>query len=95
MLTVKGINLNYGASQALRGVSLSARKGEVTCILGRNGVGKTTLLNAIMGLEKISSGEIILDETPIVNEQAYVRSRCGLAHVQKKRNIFSQLKVQY
>ena len=94
MLTVKGINLNYGASQALRGVSLSARKGEVTCILGRNGVGKTTLLNAIMGLEKISSGEIILDETPIGKEPAYVRSRCGLALVPQGRDIFSQLTVE-
>ena len=94
MLTVKGINLNYGASQALRGVSLSARKGEVTCILGRNGVGKTTLLNAIMGLEKISSGEIILDEAPIGNEPAYVRSRCGLALVPQGRDIFSQLTVE-
>ena len=70
MLTVKGINLNYGASQALRGVSFSARKGEVTCILGRNGVGKTTLLNAIMGLEKIRSGEIILEEPPIGKDPA-------------------------
>ena len=94
MLTVKSINLNYGASQALRGVSLSARKGEVTCILGRNGVGKTTLLNAIMGLEKISSGEIILDETPIGKEPAYVRSRCGLALVPQGRDIFSQLTVE-
>ena len=94
MLTVKGMNLNYGASQALRGISLSARKGEVTCILGRNGVGKTTLLNAIMGLEKISSGEVILDEMPIGNEPAYVRSRCGLALVPQGRDIFSQLTVE-
>ena len=61
MLIVKSLNLNYGASQALRVVNLSAKEGEVTCIVGKNGVGKTTLLNAIMGLERISAGEIFID----------------------------------
>ena len=94
MLEIKSLNLNYGASQALRGISLSAKQGEVTCVLGKNGVGKTTLLNAIMGLERISSGEILLDDKSINNEPAYARSRSGVALVPQGRDIFSQLTVE-
>ena len=94
MLEIKSLNLNYGASQALRGVSLSAKQGEVTCVLGKNGVGKTTLLNAIMGLERIRSGEILLDDKSINNEPAYARSRSGVALVPQGRDIFSQLTVE-
>ena len=94
MLEIKSLNLNYGASQALRGVSLSAKQGEVTCVLGKNGVGKTTLLNAIMGLERISSGEILLDDKSINNEPAHARSRSGVALVPQGRDIFSQLTVE-
>ena len=94
MLIVKSLNLNYGASQALRGVNLSAKEGEVTSIVGKNGVGKTTLLNAIMGLERISAGEIFIDGNPISKEPAYARSRRGLALVPQGRDIFSQLTVE-
>ena len=94
MLIVKSLNLNYGASQALRGVNLSAKEGEVTCIVGKNGVGKTTLLNAIMGLERISTGEIFIDGHLISKEPAYARSRRGLALVPQGRDIFSQLTVE-
>ena len=94
MLIVKSLNLNYGASQALREVNLSAKEGEVTCIVGKNGVGKTTLLNAIMGLERISAGEIFIDGNPISKEPAYARSRRGLALVPQGRDIFSQLTVE-
>jgi urea transport system ATP-binding protein len=58
MLAVEAIDLHYGASQALRRVSLSAKKGAVTCILGRNGVGKTSLLRAICGLQSVRAGHI-------------------------------------
>ena len=94
MLEIKSLNLNYGASQALRGVSLSAKQGEVACVLGKNGVGKTTLLNAIMGLERIRSGDILLDDKSINNEPAYARSRSGVALVPQGRDIFSQLTVE-
>ena len=94
MLIVKSLNLNYGASQALREVNLSAKEGEVTCIVGKNGVGKTTLLNAIMGLERISAGEIFIGGRPISREPAYARSRRGLALVPQGRDIFSQLTVE-
>ena len=61
MLTVQNVNLYYGAAQALRGVSLSATIGRVTCLLGRNGVGKTSLLRAISGMQSIASGTIQVD----------------------------------
>src|SRR6478672_8298137 len=61
MLEVKDINLYYGAAQALRGVSLNAMPGKVTCVLGRNGVGKTSLLRAMVGQHAISSGEILFE----------------------------------
>ncbi|HUI35207.1 MAG TPA: ATP-binding cassette domain-containing protein, partial [Stellaceae bacterium] len=62
MLEVHGVDLFYGASHTLRGVELSAKKGEVTCILGRNGVGKTSLLRAIFGLQPIRSGHIFWED---------------------------------
>ncbi len=65
MLKVENINLYYGAAQALRGVSLSAEPGKVTCVLGRNGVGKTSLLRAMVGQYPIASGSIIFDGTDI------------------------------
>ncbi|HZX83699.1 MAG TPA: ATP-binding cassette domain-containing protein, partial [Reyranella sp.] len=61
MLSVQNVNLFYGAAQALRSVSLGANIGRVTCLLGRNGVGKTSLLRAICGLQPIASGSIALD----------------------------------
>ena len=62
MLDVDAVNLHYGAAQALRGVSLTARPGKVTCVLGRNGVGKTSLMRAIVGHQPISSGAIRWEE---------------------------------
>ena len=79
---------------AKRHLQLLAGRGEVTCVLGKNGVGKTTLLNAIMGLERVSSGEILLDDKLINNEPAYARSRSGVALVPQGRDIFSQLTVE-
>ena len=69
MLEVNSIDLHYGAAQALRGIKLVAEPGKVTCVLGRNGVGKTSLLRAVLGLEPVSSGHILwegrkLDRTP-------------------------------
>jgi len=94
MLEIKGVNLFYGASQALKDISLSAEKGKVTCLLGRNGVGKTSLLNAIAGQEPISAGEILWDGQPVQAMAPYDRARAGIAYVPQGREIFSQLTVQ-
>ncbi len=93
MLEVHGIDLFYGASHTLRGVQLSAKKGEVTCILGRNGVGKSSLLRAIFGLQPIRSGHIFWEDKEITHLAPYDRARAGLALVPQGREIFPRLTV--
>ena len=93
MLSVEAVDLYYGASQALRGVSLTARKGEVTCILGRNGVGKTSLLRAIFGLQSIRAGRIAWEDRDLTGMAPYQRARAGLALVPQGREIFPRLTV--
>ena len=93
MLSVEGIDLYYGASHALRGVNLTARMGEVTCILGRNGVGKTSLLRAIFGLNAIRSGQIRWEDRDLARLPPYQRARIGLAMVPQGREIFPRLSV--
>jgi len=94
MLEVDGVDLYYGASIALRGIGLTAKKGEVTCILGRNGVGKTSLLRAIFGLQPIRNGAIRWDGKSLNGLAAYDRARAGLALVPQGREIFPRLTVQ-
>ena len=93
MLSVDAIDLYYGASQALRRVSLTAKKGEVTCILGRNGVGKTSLLRAIFGLQPIRAGQIAWEDRELTGLSPYQRARAGLALVPQGREIFPRLTV--
>src|SRR6202049_378661 len=93
MLEVHGVDLFYGASHTLRSVGLSAKKGEVTCILGRNGVGKTSLLRAIFGLLPIRSGKIFWEGADIAKLAPYDRARAGLALVPQGREIFPRLTV--
>lgn len=94
MLVVKDINQYYGGSHILRGVSLEARLGKVTVLLGRNGVGKTTLLKSLMGLVPIRSGSIEFDGKPIEKATSYERARAGIGFVPQGREIFSRLTVQ-
>ncbi len=94
MLRVENLHVHYGASHALRGVSLEAVPGEVTCILGRNGVGKTTLLRAIMGHVGASSGRVSLDGGDITRAAPYARARLGVASVPQGREIFARLTVR-
>jgi urea transport system ATP-binding protein len=94
MLDVKAIDLHYGAAQALRGVSLVAREGEVTCVLGRNGVGKTSLLRAIVGQQGVSKGTIEWDGRSINALKPYQRARSGIAIVPQGREIFPLLTVE-
>jgi len=93
MLAVQDIDLYYGASHTLRGVSLTARKGEITCILGRNGVGKTSLLRAIFGLQSIAAGHIGWEDHDVSKMPPHARARCGMALVPQGRDIFPRLTV--
>ncbi|HWZ66578.1 MAG TPA: ATP-binding cassette domain-containing protein, partial [Stellaceae bacterium] len=93
MLSVEAIDLYYGASHTLRRVSLMARKGEVTCILGRNGVGKTSLLRAICGLQPIRSGRILWEDRLLNGVPPHERARAGLTLVPQGREIFPRLTV--
>lgn len=94
MLNVKNINQYYGGSHILRDVSLQATLGKVTVILGRNGVGKTTLLKSLMGLVPIKTGSIELDGKPIQNATPYERARAGIGFVPQGREIFARLTVE-
>jgi urea transport system ATP-binding protein len=94
MLAVHNVDLFYGAAQALRAVSLTANIGRVTCLLGRNGVGKTSLLRAICGLQPIASGSIALDGADVSRLPPYERARRGVALVPQGREIFPLLTVK-
>jgi len=94
MLDVNAINLHYGAAQALRGISLKAEIGKVTCVLGRNGVGKTSLLRAIVGQRPVSSGTITLAGDDITKQSTVARARSGIAFVPQGREIFPLLTVE-
>ena len=94
MLTVENINLHYGAAQALRRVSLTAEVGKITCVLGRNGVGKSSLLRAIVGHQPVSSGRILFDGNDITHVRAHERARRGIGYVPQGREIFPLLTVE-
>ncbi len=94
MLSVESIDLHYGAAIALRGVSLQASPGTVTCLLGRNGVGKTSLLRAVTGVHAISRGRILWDGADISRMPAFERARRGIAAVPQGRDIFPLLTVR-
>jgi len=88
MLMARGIELSYGASLCLRGVDLVAEPGRITCVLGRNGVGKSSLMRAIMGLEKVSGGTITWEGRDITRLPAAERARAGIGYVPQGREIF-------
>ncbi len=94
MLNVQDIDLYYGASQALKSVALDADKGKVTCVMGRNGVGKTSLLNAIAGHQPIKNGRIIWEDQDITVMSPYDRAARGIAYVPQGREIFPLMTVQ-
>lgn len=94
MLKVEGLDVHYGAAQALRGVSLEVPAGEVTAVLGRNGVGKTTLLRAIAGHQPVSAGSIVWNGTLLNGLAPYQRARLGMALVPQGREIFPLLTVR-
>ena len=94
MLTVKNINQYYGGSHILRDVSFDAEPGKVTVLLGRNGVGKTTLLKSLMGLVPIRSGSIAFNGKRIEKATPYNRARAGIGFVPQGREIFARLTVE-
>ena len=94
MLEASNIDLYYGAAQALRGISIKAEPGKVTCVLGRNGVGKTSLLRAIVGQRPVSAGTITLGGTDITRLPTVDRARSGIAFVPQGREIFPLLTVE-
>jgi urea transport system ATP-binding protein len=93
MLELQGLNHFYGGSHTLRGIDLTVAAGTCTALLGRNGVGKTTLLRCIMGLTPIRSGRITFDGQDIARAPPYRRARSGIGYVPQGREIFPRLTV--
>ena len=93
-LTVEGVDLHYGAAIALRNVSISVRTGAVTCLLGRNGVGKTSLLRAVTGAHPVSRGRIHWEGADITRLPIHARAQRGIAWVPQGRDIFPLLTVR-
>ncbi len=94
MLKVDGVNQYYGGSHILRNVSFEACAGEVTVVLGRNGVGKTTLLKSLVGVAPVKTGTIALDGVPITKDTPHQRARRGIGYVPQGREIFARLTVE-
>jgi urea transport system ATP-binding protein len=94
MLKVEGLNQYYGGSHILRGVGFEAKLGEVTVVLGRNGVGKTTLLKSLMGVVPVKAGTVTLDGHDITRAGSDERVRRGIGYVPQGREIFNRLTVE-
>lgn len=94
MLQVSELNQYYGGSHILRGLSFEAKRGEITCLLGRNGVGKTTLLKCLMGLIPVKSGTIRWQEQIINGRKPHQRVQAGVGYVPQGREIFPRLTVE-
>ncbi|MEQ9260294.1 MAG: urea ABC transporter ATP-binding subunit UrtE [Roseovarius sp.] len=94
VLKTEGLTLHYGGSQILNGIDLSARRGEVTCVMGTNGVGKTSLLKAISGTHPVSGGKVMLAGAPVTRMSAHMLARRGVAYVPQGRDIFPLLTVR-
>ena len=94
MLTVQNIETHYGASQALFGISMNVRNGEVVTLIGRNGMGKTTSINSIMGITPITRGNIIFENVRIEHLESFKINRKGIALVPEGRQVFPNLTVR-
>lgn len=94
MIECKNVNQLYGGSQILWDLNLSIEKGSCTCLMGRNGVGKTTLLKCLMGLLPIAEGQLIVNGQDIAKLSAEKRAHLGVAYVPQGRDIFPQLTVE-
>lgn len=94
MLNVQALNQYYGSSHTLRGISLSLAKGQCMALMGRNGVGKTTLLKCLMGVLPAASGTVLLEGRDITKLKPHERARLGIAYVPQGREIFARLTVE-
>ncbi len=94
ILKIEQLDSYYGESCVIKGLDLTAAKGEITCLIGRNGVGKSTTLKSIMGLVKTPKGAISLDGTDMIHMKTYDRVRLGIGYVPQGRDIFPQMTVQ-
>jgi urea transport system ATP-binding protein len=94
MLTVENANLHYGAAQALRGISIKAEMGKITCVLGRNGVGKSSLLRAVTGQHPTSGGQISFNGKLLNGMAPYSRAKLGIGYVPQGREVFPLLTVK-
>lgn len=93
-LSIRGVDLYYGAAQALKSVTIDCQPGRITAVLGRNGVGKSSTLRAITGVNAISSGDIVLGEDALKKAPPYKRARLGIGYVPQGREIFPLLTVR-
>ena len=94
MLDVQNINQYYGSSHTLRGITMSVKQGECMALLGRNGVGKTTLLQCLMGVQPLASGSIHFDGKDLSKLAPHARAALGMAYVPQGREIFARLTVE-
>ncbi len=94
MLDIRGVNLNYGQSQILFDISMTAEIGKITAVMGNNGVGKTSLLKAISGRHPVVGGEVIVDGTKIPLSSAYRAAQSGIAYVPQGREVFPMMSVR-
>jgi len=94
LLTVQNIETHYGASQALFGISMNVRNGEVVTLIGRNGMGKTTSINSIMGITPITRGSIFFEDVQIEHLESFKINRKGIALVPEGRQVFPNLTVR-
>ena len=94
MLKIEQMDAYYGESRVIPGLNLQAKKGEITCLIGRNGVGKSTTLKSIMGLVKTPTGKILLADQDIIHMKTYDRVKKGIGYVPQGRDIFPQMTVQ-
>ena len=94
VLRASGVNVYYGESHILRNVDIQIPKGEMVCLIGRNGVGKTTFLKTLIGLLQQRSGSILYDNTELLNQPPYQRARNGIGYVTQGRDIIPFLTVR-
>jgi urea transport system ATP-binding protein len=94
MLQIKGLDAYYGESRIMRGLDMSVERGKIVCLIGRNGVGKSTTLKSIMGLTKTPAGSIMFDGREMIKMPAYNRAKLGIGYVPQGRDIFPQMTVQ-